>query len=66
MEYNEELELRQVMSTFKAGIAQLEDYLIKKNLEYQDRFSVIENELHKNIKTKEKILAILQEDLNGI
>ena len=64
MEYNEEL--RQVISTFKAGIAQLENYLTNKNLEYHDRFSVIENELDKNRKTKEKILAVLQEDLNGI
>ena len=63
MEYNEEL--RQVISTFKAGIAQLENYLTNKNLEYQDRFSVIENELDKNNKTKAKILAVLQEDLNG-
>lgn len=63
MEYNEEL--RQVISTFKAGIAQLENYLTNKNLEYQDRFSVIENELDKNNKTKRKILAALQEDLNG-
>lgn len=63
MEYNEEL--RQVISTFTAGIAQLENYLTNKDLEYQDRFSVIENELDKNNKTKRKILAVLQEDLNG-
>lgn len=63
MEYNEEL--YQAMTTLKMGLAQLENYLSNKNLEYHDRFSVIENELDKNNKTKAKILAVLQEDLNG-
>ena len=53
------------MTTLKMGLAQLENYLSNKNLEYHDRFSVIENELDKNNKTKAKILAVLQEDLNG-
>ena len=64
MEYNEEL--YQVISTFKAGITQLEHYLTNKDLEYHDRFLVIESELEHNNKTKRKILAALQEDLNGI
>ena len=63
MEYNEEL--HQVMTTLTMGLAQLENYLSNKDLEYHDRFSVIENELDKNNKTKAKILAVLQEDLNG-
>lgn len=63
MEYNEEL--HQAITTLKMGLAQLENYLSNKDLEYHDRFSVIENELDKNNKTKAKILAILQEDLNG-
>ena len=64
MEYSEEL--HQAITTLKMGLAQLENYLSNKDLEYHDRFSVIENELDKNKKTKEKILAALQEDLNGI
>ena len=63
MEYNEEL--YQAITTLKMGLAQLENYLSNKDLEYHDRFSVIENELDKNNKTKAKILAVLQEDLNG-
>ena len=63
MEYNEEL--HQAINTLKMGLAQLENYLSNKDLEYHDRFSVIENEIVKNNKTKEKMLAVLQEDLNG-
>ena len=63
MEYNEEL--HQAITTLKMGLAQLENYLSNKDLEYHDRFLVIENEIVKNNKTKEKILAVLQEDLNG-
>ena len=62
MEYNERL--KQAITTLTVGLAQLEDYLLDKDLEYHDRFSVIENELNKNKKTKAKILAVLQEDLN--
>ena len=62
MEYNEEL--HQAIMTLKMGLAQLENYLSNKDLEYHDRFSVIENELDKNNKTKAKILAVLQDDLN--
>ena len=54
MEYNEEL--HQAITTLKMGLAQLEKYLSNKDLEYHDRFSVIENELDKNNKTKAKIL----------
>ena len=63
MEYNKEL--YQAITTLKMGLAQLENYLSNKDLEYHDRFLVIEKELDKNKKTKEKILAVLQEDLNG-
>ena len=63
MEYNERL--KQAITTLTVGLAQLEDYLSDKDLEYHDRFSVIENELDKNNKIKAKILAVLQEDLNG-
>ena len=64
MEYDEEL--RQIISTFAAGLTQLENYLRNKNLEYNNRLSVVESEVHQNNKTKSKILAVLQEDLNGI
>lgn len=64
MEYNEEL--NQAITTLKMGLAQLENYLSNKDLEYHDRFSVIENEIVKNNETKRKILAVLREDLNGI
>lgn len=64
MEYDEEL--HQVISTIMTGIAQLEKYLTNKDLEYKERLSVIENEIHQNNKTKRKILTILQEDFNGI
>ena len=64
MEYNERL--KQAITTLTVGLTQLENYLSDKDLEYHDRFSVIENELDKNNKTKAKILAALQEDLNGI
>lgn len=63
MEYDEEL--RQIISTFTAGLTQLENYLRNKNLEYNNRLSVVESEVHQNNKTKSKILAVLQEDLNG-
>lgn len=64
MEYNEEL--HQAITTLKMGLIQLENYLSNKDLEYHDRFLVIENELYKNNETKRKILEALQEDLNGI
>ena len=64
MEYNEEL--HQAMTTLKMGLAQLENYLSNKDLEYHDRFTDIEYQLEKNNETKKKMLAILQEDLNGI
>lgn len=64
MEYNEEL--HQAMTTLKTGLVQLENYLSNKDLEYHDRFTDIEYRLAKNNETKKKMLAILQEDLNGI
>ena len=64
MEYNEELQ--KAMSTLQKGLAQLENYLSNKDVEYHDRFVDIECQLVKNNETKRKILQILQEDVNGI
>lgn len=64
MEYNEEL--HQAMATLKMGLAQLENYLSNKDVEYHERFEDIENELAKSNETKRKIFEALKEDLNGI
>lgn len=64
MEYNEEL--HQAITTLKMGLAQLENYLSNKDLEYHDRFADIEYQIVKNNETKRKLLQILQEDVNGI
>lgn len=62
MEYNERV--KQAITTLTVGLAQLEDYLLDRDLEYHDRFTDIEYRLTKNDKTKKRILEALQEDLN--
>ena len=63
MGYNQE-SMHQMIRTFKEGLTQLENYLLSKDAEYQNRFANLEYHLTKNKETKRKILELLQEDLN--